>query len=60
MPGRGLRVAVWDEHVHEHKNPLVAELYPDGIHGALAAAPAMAEAAIAAPRSGGWVEVERP
>jgi trehalose utilization protein len=30
------RVLVWNEHRHERKNPAVAELYPDGIHGAVA------------------------
>ena len=31
------RVLVWNEHRHERKNPEVARLYPDGIHGAVAA-----------------------
>jgi trehalose utilization protein len=31
------RVTVWNEHVHERTDPHVAALYPDGIHGALAA-----------------------
>ncbi len=31
-----VRVTVWNENRHEKKNPLVAEIYPDGIHGAIA------------------------
>jgi trehalose utilization protein len=34
----GLRVLIWNEHVHERERADVAALYPDGIHGALAAA----------------------
>ena len=30
------RVLVWNEHRHERKNQRVAELYPEGIHGAVA------------------------
>ena len=30
-----LHVTVWHEHRHEKKNPKVAELYPDGMHGAI-------------------------
>jgi trehalose utilization protein len=37
MP-RKLRVTVWNEHVHERKNPAVAKIYPRGIHGCIAAA----------------------
>jgi trehalose utilization protein len=29
-------VTVWNEHRHEQKNPVVRELYPNGIHGAIA------------------------
>lgn len=34
----GLRVTVWNEGVHEAENdpPVMAEIYPEGIHGALA------------------------
>jgi trehalose utilization protein len=32
-----IRVTVWNENVHERKNELVGKLYPDGIHGAIAA-----------------------
>lgn len=32
-----IRVLVWNEGRHERKNPKVAEIYPEGIHGALAA-----------------------
>lgn len=32
------RVTIWNEYRHEKKNPKVAEVYPDGIHEALAAA----------------------
>ncbi len=31
-----IRVTVWNEFRHEKANPVVAEIYPDGIHGALA------------------------
>lgn len=30
------RVTVWNEHRHEHANPKVAEIYPRGIHEAVA------------------------
>lgn len=33
-----IRVTVWNENRHEQKNPKVAEIYPQGIHGAIAAA----------------------
>lgn len=32
------RALVWNENVHERDNPIVSEVYPDGIHGAIAAA----------------------
>lgn len=32
-----LRVVVWGENVHEAKHPAVAKIYPDGMHGAIAA-----------------------
>ncbi|QLG28839.1 ThuA domain-containing protein [Halorarum halophilum] len=32
-----LRVTVWNENVHEREEPAVAERYPNGIHGAVAA-----------------------
>jgi len=32
-----LNILVWNEHRHEKSNPEVARIYPDGIHGALAA-----------------------
>ncbi|WP_428936728.1 ThuA domain-containing protein [Fontivita pretiosa] len=31
-----IRVTVWHEHRHEKKNPLVARIYPEGMHGAIA------------------------
>ena len=31
-----LRVTVWNENVHERKNPIVAKIYPTGIHGCIA------------------------
>ena len=31
-----IRVTVWNENVHEQRNPKIAELYPRGIHGAIA------------------------
>ena len=34
---RPLRVLVWGENVHEQVEPHVRELYPDGMHGAIAA-----------------------
>ena len=33
-----IRVTVWNENRHEQKNPKVAEIYPEGIHGAIASA----------------------
>jgi len=33
---RDTRVTVWNEFVHEQENDTVAEVYPDGIHGAIA------------------------
>lgn len=33
-----IRAVVWNENVHERHNPVVARVYPDGIHGAVAAA----------------------
>jgi trehalose utilization protein len=35
---RPVRALVWNEHRHELKNPAVAAIYPDGIHGAVASA----------------------
>lgn len=32
-----IRVTVWNENVHESTQPDIAELYPEGIHGAIAA-----------------------
>lgn len=32
-----INVTVWNENRHEQKNPLVGEIYPAGIHGAIAA-----------------------
>jgi trehalose utilization protein len=31
-----IRVTVWNEFLHETRNPKIAEIYPDGIHGAIA------------------------
>jgi trehalose utilization protein len=31
-----LRVVVWGENVHEHKNPAVGKIYPQGMHRAIA------------------------
>jgi len=33
-----IRTLVWNENVHERKNKVVSDLYPDGIHGAIAKA----------------------
>jgi len=30
-------ITVWNENRHEKKNPVVAEIYPNGIHGTIAA-----------------------
>jgi hypothetical protein len=35
----GPGVLIWNEHVHERERDHVAAIYPEGIHGALAAAP---------------------
>jgi len=32
-----LRVTIWNEHVHERRDQAVGRLYPDGMHGAIAA-----------------------
>ncbi len=31
-----IRVTVWNEYLHETRNPKIAEIYPNGIHGAIA------------------------
>src|SRR6478735_5444745 len=31
------RVTVWGENVHERKNPIVRQIYPDGMHTCIAA-----------------------
>jgi trehalose utilization protein len=31
-----MRITVWNEYLHERRNPAVAALYPEGIHGAIA------------------------
>ncbi|MDT8859230.1 ThuA domain-containing protein [Alkalihalobacillus sp. MEB130] len=31
-----LQVTVWNENRHEQKNPVVSEIYPEGIHGTIA------------------------
>jgi trehalose utilization protein len=33
-----IRAVVWNEYVHERENPVVREIYPEGIHGTIAAA----------------------
>jgi trehalose utilization protein len=33
-----IRVVVWNEFLHERENPVVREVYPDGIHAAIAKA----------------------
>lgn len=38
-----IRALVWGENVHEQTNRIVSDLYPDGIHGAIAAALNVAE-----------------
>lgn len=37
MSAPPLRVTIWNEALHEVANPAVAAIYPDGIHGAIAA-----------------------
>ncbi len=37
MPTNPLQVVVWGENVHEVQDPAVAALYPEGMHGAIAA-----------------------
>ncbi len=32
-----IRVTVWNEYRHEKRNPRIAQIYPEGIHGAIAA-----------------------
>jgi trehalose utilization protein len=32
LPGRPLRVTVWNEHVHERRDASVQKVYPDGMH----------------------------
>jgi len=33
-----IRVTVWNENIHDRENERVREIYPDGLHGAIAAA----------------------
>jgi trehalose utilization protein len=37
-PSQPIRVTVWNENRHEKKNPVVARIYPEGIHGTIAGA----------------------
>jgi trehalose utilization protein len=32
-----IRVTIWGENVHERENPIVAQIYPDGMHNCIAA-----------------------
>jgi trehalose utilization protein len=34
--GRQLRVTIWNEHVHERREESVKQIYPNGMHGAIA------------------------
>jgi trehalose utilization protein len=36
MQERPIRVTVWGENVHEHRNPVVAAIYPHGMHEVIA------------------------
>ena len=36
MSGMPLRVTVWGENVHEHRDESVRGIYPDGMHAAIA------------------------
>jgi trehalose utilization protein len=38
MPGKTIRVTVWNEYRHEQHNEAVKKLYPDGMHAVLAGA----------------------
>ena len=31
-----IRVLIWGENVHERENPIVAQVYPDGMHNCIA------------------------
>ena len=31
-----MNIVVWNENRHEQKNPVVSDIYPKGIHGAIA------------------------
>ena len=31
-----IKVTIWNEYVHEKEKPKIAEIYPEGIHGAIA------------------------
>lgn len=35
---KDLRITVWNEYIHEVNNQVVAQIYPEGIHGAIAKA----------------------
>ena len=37
MTSIAIRITVWNEGVHEQRDPTIAKLYPAGIHGAIAA-----------------------
>jgi trehalose utilization protein len=37
MTNTAIRITVWNEGVHEQRDPTIAKLYPAGIHGAIAA-----------------------
>lgn len=34
--GKRMNIVIWNENRHEKKNPVVSEIYPEGIHGTLA------------------------
>lgn len=44
-----LRVTIWNENVHEQKNPDVARIYPKGMHGCIADALKIDNGAVRAP-----------
>ena len=37
MAATPIRVTVWNENIHDREDPRVQQIYPDGIHGAIAA-----------------------
>ena len=53
-----LRVTVWNENVHEQKNPDVAKIYPEGMHKCIA--DALGSDAVAGIGDAGWARSPTP